>query len=448
MFQASGRIIATLSILLATQVAGAAEITRVLDAFQPDKVWDGLLGVRFVHHSNSALILREWICQKSDAIDVNLGANPNCPNGNRVVDSRQLAFNESINVLNLDLRVGLYTNMEFYATLPIVVGWQSELTHDTGVTGGNSLVDSPLTPSLFEVPYSSGSRAGVGDMTLGFKIAPFHADQDPMLPSWVLGVEYLAPTGSTRSAGGSGVGAGIHEIKLFTAISRPLASWFEPYFGMGGTIRFPGADSPFQNERITQTLVSPGHSLGLQLGGEFYPWRQPSKTGQYVAVDLGLTADFTFEGREYTELFDSLGSSDCDPSNGCGRTRLTRGERVDDAGNVVAVGTPGSRPRKTNGVTDVEQYGVFGLNVGMTYQALRYLRIRAGFQYARTTSHFITFADAGKDLDRANNVEKANSENLNEYNPVYNETYDELGKRFRVDEKNSFGVTISIEGQF
>jgi hypothetical protein len=212
--------------------------------------------------------------------------------------------------------------------------------------------------------------------------------------------------------------------------------WAEPYFRFSGILRFPSRSSPFQNERVTQTLVSPGHSLGLRVGAEFYPWRIPSDDGQYVSVDMAFTADFTFEGREFTELFDALGTSDCDPATNCHRTALTRGERTD-------LGTP----RKTDGVTDVEQYGRFGLQTAVVYQALANLRLRLGFNYWHTTSHFITFADAGKDLDGQNNVEHDNSDHLNEYNPFYNESYDDFGKRFRVDDKNSFEVVFSVEGQ-
>ncbi len=62
-------------------------------------------------------------------------------------------------------------------------------------------------------------------------------------------------------------------------------------------------------------------------------------------------------------------------------------------------------------------------------------------------SHCLTFADAGKNLDGKGNVEHSNDDGLNEYNPFYNETYDDFGSRFRVDEDSAFGVMLSIEGQ-
>lgn len=423
-------------VVLAALPGRAAEVTNVIDAFDGEKIWDGILGLRFVHTRRTSLITREWICQSDDNVTAS-GRNPLCPGGNAVVDTRQLASSESINVLNIDFRAGLYKDLEFFITFPIVLGWTSSLEHDEGVSGSNSLVSTALRPSLFDVPYESTNRVGFGDMVMGLKIAPFHADRDPMFPSWVIGVEYLAPTGSVRTAGDSAVGGGVHALTMSTAISRKVIDWAEPYFKLHGTLRFADSGSPFQNERVTQTLVSPGHSLGLLVGTEFFAWGTPSDDQPYVAIDLAFQADFTFEGREFTEIFDALGTSSCDPGANCHRTVLTRGDQ-----------NPDGSPRKTDGVTDVEQYGRFGLSTSVVYQAMQYIKVRVGFNYWHTTSHFITFADAGKDLDAQNNVEHSNSENLNEYNPFYNENYDDFGKRFRVDDKNTFEVVLSIEGQF
>lgn len=431
----SGRLLTTLAVVAGLLGAGTmppsalgANITDVIDAFDGDKPWDGILGLRFVHQQITALITREQRIRTGDRSEV----------GYQIVDTRQLLSKQSVNFLNIDLRAGLYHDFELYVTLPIVIGWSSSLTYDDGVSGGNSLVDSPSIASLFSVPYESGSRAGIGDLILGLKVAPFHYDRDKLYPSWILGVEYQAPTGSVRTAGDGGVGSGLHALKLYTAISRRVVRWAEPYFKIDGTLRFPASGSPFNNERVTQTLVSPGHSLGLEIGTEFYPWRTPSDTGQYVAIDVGLVAAFTFEGREFTELFDALGTSGCDPApdSACHRTQYTRGDKTAD----------GAR-RKTDGVTDVEQYGRFGLKFGVAYQPLQFLKVRVGFNYFHTTSHFITFADAGKDLDGSGEVTSPNGEGLNEYNPFFNQEYDEFGRRFRVDDKNHYEFVLSIQGQ-
>ncbi len=402
----------------------SAEITNVIDAFDGDKSWDGVFGIRYVHINRQSLVLREWTC---------VAPNPLCPDGSQVLDTRQMAFSESVNVLNIDLRAGLYKDLEFHMTLPIVVGWTSNLAHDTGVSGSNSLVDSALITSLFSLPYTSPSRVGFGDMVMGLRYAPYHQSRDASYPSWVLGVEYLAPTGVVRTANQAGVGGAVHALSLITAISRSFGV-VEPYVEFKGILRFPDPGGPFQNERVTQTLVSPGHTLSMLLGSEFHVWHRPNDEGPYLSLDLGLVADYTFEGREFTELFDALGSSGCSPGDGCSRTYYTR-----DLAN--------GQQRKVNGITDVEQYGRYGAKVGLTYQPARYVKVRLGFDYWHTTSHYITFADAGVDIDGTRGVRGRNSQNLNEFNPFYNSSYDEYGRRFRVDDKNTYRVTFAIEGQ-
>ena len=402
----------------------AAEITEVMDAFDGDTRWEGIFGVRYVHLNRQSLVLREWTC---------VAPNPLCPNASAVLDTRQMAFAESVNVLNIDLRAGLYEGLEFHMTLPIVVGWTSSLSHDAGVSGANSIVDSTLITSLFSLPYQSPSRVGFGDMTMGLRYAPFRQNRDASYPSWVVGLEYLAPTGVVRTANQAGVGGAVHALTLSTALSRTFGV-VEPYLDLRAILRFPNPSGPFKNERVTQTLVSPGHTLSVLLGSEFHVWNTPSEDSPYISLDVGLMADYTFEGREFTELFDALGSSSCSPEDGCSRTFYTR-----DLAN--------GQQRKVNGITDVEQYGRVGGRFGLSYRPMKHLKVRLGFDYWHTASHYITFADAGVDIDGISGVRGRNSQNLNEFNPFYNSSYDEYGRRFRVDDKNTYRITFAIEGQ-
>ncbi|HIA02922.1 MAG TPA: hypothetical protein EYN06_01270 [Myxococcales bacterium] len=432
MFSRNAGLFVVLWVLACPATSRSADVTNVIDAFDGSKTFDGIFSIRFAHEQRRSLIVREWICDKNDNPGAT-GKNPFCPESSQVLDARQMRFTEVMNVLNLDLRAGLYKDLEFYATIPVVLGWESRLEHDTGVASGNSTVDSELSPSLFSLPYRSANRVGLGDVTLGLKFAPLHADRDPHYPSWVVGFEYLAPLGKKRTAGDSGVGGAVHAITLYTAISRRLASWVEPYFKTHGIIRVRNGE-PFDYALTTQTLKQPGDSLGITMGAEFYPWNQPSETGQYVSVDLALSAEFTFEGREFTELFDALGDSDCDPLGDCNLTLYThyaaKGEFV-----------------TSDGVTDVEQYGRLGVSLGATYQPMSNLRVRLGFSYFHVTSHYLTFADAGKDLDGQGDVQAFNSLGQNEYNPKYNENIDDFGKRFRLDDSHIYRFILSVEGQ-
>ena len=415
------------SLVVAAQLPSpsqAADITTVLTAFDGDTVWDGVVALRYEHITRQSLVLREWTCIKGNAL---------CSDGSAVLDTRQMAFAESINILNIDLRTGLYRDLELYLTIPVVIGWTSSLGHDQGVSGSNSLVDSSLITSLFSLPYESPNRVGIGDISLGLKYALMNQKRDEAHPSWVIGIDYLAPTGVVRTANQAGVGGAVHALTLHTALSRAIGP-VEPFIDFRTTLRFPDPSGPFQNERVTQTLVSPGHTLGLMLGSDFHLWNAPSKEKPYLSLDIALMADFTFEGREFTELFDALGSSSCTAENGCSRTFYTR-----DLAN--------GQQRKVNGITDVEQYGRYGAHLGLSYRPIQHVKVTLGFDYWHTTSHYITFADAGVDIDGTNGVRGRNTQNLNEFNPFYNSAYDEYGKRFRVDDKNTYRIILGIEGQ-
>lgn len=427
-----------LALAVSTAVSGAraAEVTNVIDAFDGEKVWDGVLGVRYVHTERRAQVLREWVCQRDNALGDPSGVNPLCPNGNAVLDSNQLAFTESMDVVNIDLRAGLWRDLELYVTVPIIAAWSTELAYADGVDGSNSLVASPVLPSLFGVPSSNSGRTGMGDLVLGVKWAPLNNQRDEGLPSWMVGVEYVAPTGAARTAGGSEVGSAVHVLGIETAISRQFGM-IDPYLQIKGRLRFADSSGPFKFERTTQTLISPGHSLELAFGTEIYPWHDPSDEGSWLSIDVAFKASYTGEGREFTELFDALGSSGCDPSVGCTRTTFARGER-----------TPSGSLRKTDGITDVEHYADVGGHLGVVYQPMRWFKARLAFDYAYTTEHFLTFADAGRDLDQNLQVDAVNSQGVNEFNPFYNESTDSFGHRFRVADKHTYTVMLSVEGQF
>ncbi len=106
------------------------------------------------------------------------------------------------------------------------------------------------------------------------------------------------------------------------------------------------------------------------------------------------------------------------------------------------------RRRRTDGITDVEQYALLSSWLGVHYQLLKWVKVSAMFTFTYEMPHFLTFADAGRDLDGKNQVEARNSDKLNEFNPVYNDAYDALGTRFRTGGMLMYGLTLGLQGQF
>jgi hypothetical protein len=349
----------------------------------------------------------------------------------------------------IDPRMGLYKDLELYFVLPIVLSDQTKLKFDTGVNYDNSTVVQDYNDltydkenTLFLVPFNGPERSGFGDMHAGIRYAPFNQERDWTRPSWVVGMEWTFPTGQVKRTTNKGVGRGLYEMELYTALSRRLLPWVEPFFGLQGTLRFPSDASLFKDHGKTQTLYQPGHSLGIQLGTEIIPWEQ-AREDRRLTLEFGGGAEYTFEGRDYTVLFDALGGGQCSVDGACDLTRFKPGNTSLHHDPSDATKAP-----RSDGITDVENYGVFDGWVGLAIQPIKFVELGVKFKLVYEQGHFITFADAGKDLDGENNVQEKNGKGQNEFNPVYNETYDKIGTRFRVEDSLGYVLSFTLAGKF
>ena len=81
-------------------------------------------------------------------------------------------------------------------------------------------------------------------------------------------------------------------------------------------------------------------------------------------------------------------------------------------------------------MTDTEAFASFGGDLGLNVQVGRYIRFRGLFGLAGAAPHFITAASAGVDADSNGRVDATNRD---EANPVYRESIDLPGRRFRVE---------------
>ena len=417
-----------------------AIVTDVLDAADKDDPFDANIEVRYEFQKHSADITREFPCYKRDN-------NIACSTEDKVQFGNELTAERTIHTMIINPRFGLYHDLELYLELPIVLFDQTSLDFATGVSDAtNSTVDKAgkANESLFLVPNVGPQRTGFGDMKLGLKYAPYNYARDPTEPTWVLGIEYTAPTGQTKKADNTGVGRGVHALMLYTTISRRALDWFEPYFNFHGVFRFPASDTLFKDNGVTQTLVSPGDSMGLKFGTEFIPWEN-NMTDSRVELDLGFRADYTFEGRDYTDLFEALGNSQCNASAACALTSRTLDTEA---------GVP--NPSFTDGITDIEQYATFGGWFGVHYQPVKYVQFGASFGLDWQADHMLTNADPGKDLDK-DGVVLATGARGNEFNPVYVEAIDApagdsklagSSSRFRSESATDLYFQFHLTGKF
>ena len=83
-----------------------------------------------------------------------------------------------------------------------------------------------------------------------------------------------------------------------------------------------------------------------------------------------------------------------------------------------------------NGITDIQDYAVFGLRAGIVAHLSKYATLTLGADLNTNTRHFVTSASRGVDLD-GNGVVDAGSQ---EVNPVRRDVVDNVGRRYLVDD--------------
>ena len=424
----------------APATAQAADFTAVSSSADKGDPFDGTLTVKYDWAQRQSRISREFACTPG---------LPGCPARPTTVTRAELESSRVQHTMTIDARIGLYHDLELFATLPVVMGDRTSLGFAPGVDGTNSTVNPNFGPSLFQARKTFRSRSGLGDMTVGLRWAPACQWRNAYQPTVLLGVSYTAPTGTVRRATNQAVGMGLHTLRLDVAASRRIR-FAEPYLGVSGTLRM--ANSPgttlFKNyDSSTQSKVNPGSILGLTAGTEFYPWlrtRADGKPERFVSIDVGLAATYTFAGREQTDLFEALGASACAGDPQCagapGNKNLLAYDRTLD-GKPQAI-------TSTDGVTDVSSYGTVATWAGVTVQPIPWVSMSLRFTYTRETSHFLTNANTGVNSDSGNNtIELVNDSKKNEYNPVYDSAIDDPGKRFRSDGTNIYGVMLTLSGK-
>jgi len=436
------------AILISTAAAPpalAAQITEAQDSFMEGHPFGMALHVRYQYINDTAKILRE---------------------GPEVKNERNILYNaidvsRFQHIMHFDLGVGLYHDLELALNLPVILVEQTNLEIDTNV---------------LELPYSSfegKKRSGLGDMGVGLRWAPWSYARDKKYPTWLLGLMFRIPTAQVATASNQAVGQGVFRVDINTAISRRVFWWLEPYFDLHGSLVGSATKkSPFADKGVqdVQTLVTPGHSIGLKLGAEFIPWENESE-GRHFSIDLGVGLDYVFEGREYTEIFELLGrqSLNCAGSDGCApftydrdvkgqKDHLIRqfqagditGDEYNAAVQEIDKDVNSGVYPMTDGITDVEHYGIYTGWAGFHLQPLRYLALGVNCSFAYRQPHFITFADPGKDatVDLDGVVTGYNSQKENEYNPVYLEGVDKPGNRLKLDQPFTWSLLFTLTGQF
>ncbi len=470
--------------LLALGVASparAADVTRVASSFDGDNKFDLHFGVGYDFNFKQAALLREW-------------SDPKNPKSTMV---RDLLYRQMRHVVTPTLEIGLYKDLAVYAALPIVVSdtrqfafdqkadpciYADQATdsqpatcvrHDNSTTIRDGIIprngfDATNTSQPYdhyggtdtEVIFKGANRYGLDQVIVGLKIGILNQDRLSHMPKWVLGLEGRFAVGKpmtfTRDIaddpkGNHAVGRGTHELGVWTALSRRYR-FLDPFFTAWWYQALRAGNTEFKDYGPNQDRVNPQSNTGVSFGTEIVPFERKAK-GQKVSVNLRGLAMLKYGGRGYSEAWELFSNSPAltgtyhpgQAGLGCSRSDVDKvvdyAKNNPNDPNPLAGAGVGAGCTSFNGITNIQDFATFGLNIALHAQLNKYAFLALGAVLSTDTRHLITAAGRGKAAaDPSSNPQVVDSEK--EINPVRRDVIDNVGRRYAI------GDVMSAMGYF
>jgi hypothetical protein len=466
------------ALLSSSNVARAASVTEVLTAVEKHKTLPDLhIGIGWDRLQKRAKITREWIQNENGKLSA--------------LDVKELRYTEIMHRLLVDLRVGLYHDLEFHLTAPIILQDDSDIRFAKGVKGSSTIFGSQNADDpnyayrypITNVP-ASRERSGFGDMTFGLAWSPVTDRKDEAYPTLTLRADIIAPTGKRRDPadtkalpGGdtAGVGMGSTTFDLSIALSRRMRTEvpaFDPYVLFGAQLTIAG---PTQKALGYEPPPVARFLLGTEI---IIDEDEPS--AQRYAIDLSFGVKYFAIGRTYSELSDYL------PNFNQTRAPMNRDPNIprdsigyedyDNAMNYATFDEAASCGYSKDPVTGresgiqnvpcgelnrVDEYLQLNAQFALHIKPARWALFEAGVGFGINTDHFLTTERVGTDTDppSAENmtcdgapcvgrVNARNSQGADERSPYYDPRYDAPGRRLRIEETTNFTLFVAGTATF
>jgi hypothetical protein len=465
----------------------AGDVTSVPDAFDDGDVFDAHVSLGFQFATKSAKILRE----------TGIGG-PGLASGGYTSRRMNVAeYSSQIARLTPRVDIGIYKDLAIFARLPIILTYSQELKDLDGSAAQQAVVAAGAPgEQLFSIPFKSPDRSGVEYLALGFDYNIFNQARDRSKPTWLFGAEARIaigdpmqacnanpaadqvacadPTDINRNAqpdGGfegtdvserqAGVTRGTIGLEVHTILSKRI-KYIEPYGGFSALAEFYNSDD-FTLTNLEGSLVNhPPFRGKMILGAMIIPWENREKFSRFT-LDFRFTGEYISEGRDYSELFDALGSSSAQsmrtPQWASYRQNPIFNEAsCNDGDNTTpcyprSVVDQGSQKTFNTGLTDVYAHGAYRASISATWQASEYVKFSIGGGYHFEQGRIITgdqpcnpsFKD---DANRAGPCHSGDDSTQNITatgipNPNYRAPINVVGRRFYVDASSTWDVAIA-----
>ncbi|MGK3986201.1 hypothetical protein WME99_24360 [Sorangium sp. So ce136] len=467
------------------------EITSVVDAFDDGDTFDLNFSFGFEHATKSAKIHRETSI-----------AGPGLSTGGYTSNLLNVAsYSEATSKFNMRLDVGLYRDLALYLKMPLILNHSRELTGLDGSADHQSVVLAGAPgEQLFSLPFTSPNRSGIEHLAVGLDVNIMNQARDRTKPTWLFGIEGRFPvsepmhacsetpkSGQVKCADPAdinrngvsdvraqtpvpfegervaqrdpGVSRGTIGLEVHTFLSKRV-KYVEPYGGFKALFEFQQESSDYGLTDLKTSLVNHPPLVGtVLLGLMIHPWENREKfTG--LTFDLRFTGEYHSEGRDYSELFDALGSTDASSL----RQPQWSAFRENDAYDVTACrsGDPracapsvideGSQRTYFTGLSDVQPYGSYRGSASVTWRAAELVKFQLGVGFRHDQGHGIggdqpcnsQYKDS---IATAGPCRRQNDDGsftvTGSPNPNYRPTINAVGRRFYVNDSNTFDVFAS-----
>ena len=420
-----------------------AEVTTVIDAFDADDPFDLNLVLGFSQSYKRANVRRETT---QDGAGLS--------SGGFVAATQNIAtYSSSTSTLLVGADVGLYKDLALVLRLPLVLGWSQSLGDlDGSAAASAQRLADPAGGQLFTVPFTSPTRSGVDYVLAGVDWAIFNQQRDPTKPTWVVGVEGRLAVGAPLHACNAnpapgaarcpdpvtgadrepGISRRMDAIAAHTIWSRRFG-YVEPYSGFWFSAEFPRSDGDFGKWNPSANVFrTPPILASFGMGVEVVPYEHRSAF-QRLSADFRLKGTYHSPGRDYSELFDALGSSQA------ASLRTPNPAAYVPGAGGRGVADPSSEKVYFTGVTEEQAYGSFTASASATWQAGEYVKFTVGTAFTYAQPHLVTAAETCNpnvaDPGAAGPCRNpATGEVAGAPNPDHRDAIDLPGRRFSVDD--------------
>lgn len=455
------------------------EVTDVIDAFDGSDPFDVTISLGFRYLAKRARILRESSIHA-----------PGLTTGGYT--ARRLSvgqFVETTSKLEPRIDLGLFRDLALYTRMPVILDNARRIDDPDGGSSAAALAGAPGQPALFGLPFKSPDRSGLEYLAIGLELGVLNQARDQTKPTWTFGAETRISIGEpmhacnatanpecahpgdinrdgkfsedvTSSTGlalesnaigerDAGVTRGTIGLEVHSLMSKRI-KYIEPYGGFSALVEFQQSASDYGATDFQGALVNHPPLVGkVTLGLMVIPWENRERFGR-LTLDFRFDGSYHSEGRDYSELFDALGSSsegtlrapkwarftgnpDCNVSSGADCPR-----------SIVDLG---SEKTYFTGLSVTEAFGSYRAAGAATWRASEHFKLNAGVALNFDQAHGISHDqpcnpnfkdDLGKSGPCHSGTQTRTATGIP--NPGYRPTINAVGRRFYVDESMTFEV--------